>query len=150
MRLSSSRTVKAALATAVATSALIIPAAGSATAAAPAATEISADSIDATCRTHSRNYVVREYFRGPGRYTLRCGTKTWGWKHIKLRHGWNNTMDKKIRTAIWSGAPNGRGGYSTYTAQCPSVEKFRTIIGTPAGARDLLTAYTVNTFAAKC
>ena len=151
MRLNASRTVKAALVTAVATSALVIPTAGSATAATPSAAGVAADSIDATCRSHSRNYVVRTYYRGPGKYTLRCGTATWGWKHIKARHGWDRTMDRKISAAIWSGKPNGRGGFSTYTNQCPSVEKFRTIIGTPAARNDLLTAYKVNTdAAAKC
>ncbi|MEU9985120.1 hypothetical protein [Streptomyces sp. NPDC050856] len=156
MRFTTSRTVKTVLATAVATSALVVPAAGSATAAtttgtaaaAPAPFGAAADTIDAKCRSHGRNYVVRQYYRGPGKYTLRCGTKTWGWKHIKLRHGWNSTMDRKISAAIWSGAPNGRGGFSTYTNQCPSIEKFRTIIGTPAGRNDLLTAYKVNTLAA--
>ncbi|MET9167415.1 hypothetical protein [Streptomyces sp. XHT-2] len=86
--------------------------------------------------------------------TLRCGTKTWGWKHIKARHGWNTSMDKKISAAIWSGEPNGRGGFSTYTNSCPKIEKFRTIIGTPAGKNDLLTAYKVDqtraAAAAKC
>ncbi|AZM57757.1 hypothetical protein DMA15_18175 [Streptomyces sp. WAC 01529] len=53
-------------------------------------------------------------------------------------------MDRKIEAAIWSGDPNGRGGYSTYSATCPRIEKFRTIIGTPAGAKDLLTAYKVD------
>ncbi|AYN43990.1 hypothetical protein D9753_31840 [Streptomyces dangxiongensis] len=75
---------------------------------------------------------------------MRCGTSTWGWKHIKAGHGWDSTMDRKIDAAIGSGDPNGRGGYSTYTHQCPNVEKFRTIIGTPAGSNDLLTAYKVD------
>ncbi|MEV0845691.1 hypothetical protein AB0J21_07355 [Streptomyces sp. NPDC049954] len=112
-----------------------------------ASASASAPSIDAICRSHGQTYTVREYFRGPARYTLRCGTKTWGWKHIKLRHGWNATMDKKIGAAIYSGRANGRGGFSTYTAQCPSVEKFRTILGTPAARNDLLTAYPVTTAA---
>ncbi|MFI9809496.1 hypothetical protein ACIHEJ_35030 [Streptomyces sp. NPDC052301] len=105
---------------------------------------MSADTIDATCRHHSRTYIVRTYYRGPSKYTLRCGTKTWGWRHIKLGHGWNSTMDRRISAAIWSGQPNGRGGFSTYNAACPPVEKFRTIIGTPAGRNDLLTAYNVD------
>lgn len=155
MRSTASRAVKAALATAVLTSALVIPASGSASAAQNADVSSNAEvsSIDAKCRSHGRNYVVRNYYRGPAVYTLRCGTTTWGWKHIKKRHGWNSTMDRKIRTAIWSGKPNGRGGYSTYTQTCPSYEKFRTIIGTPAGTNDLLTAYKVTTVrgaAAKC
>lgn len=55
-------------------------------------------------------------------------------------------MDRKIDNAIYSGDANGRGDYSTYTNQCPGgrVEKFRTIIGTPAGTNDLLTAYKVD------
>lgn len=121
---------------------------GAAAAASPeVSASTSAPSIDAICRSHGQTYTVREYFRGPARYTLRCGTKTWGWKHIKLRHGWNAAMDKKISAAIYSGLPNGRGGFSTYTAQCPSTEKFRTILGTPAARNDLLTAYPVTTAA---
>ncbi|WP_240436822.1 hypothetical protein [Streptomyces sporangiiformans] len=138
------------MATAIA-SALMIPTAGSASAATPSSDTVAgvaADSIAAKCRSHSRNYVVRKYYRGPEEFTLRCGTRTWGWKHIKRRHGWNSTMDRKISAAIWSGKPNGRGGYSTYTNTCPNYEKFRTIIGTPAGVNDLLTAYKVNTRAA--
>ncbi|MFF9410628.1 hypothetical protein ACF1B0_34640 [Streptomyces anandii] len=143
---------KAALAATAAISALLIPAAGSAFAAAPASGATvtpRADSYDATCRSHSRTYVLKKYYRRvpvgpPTFYTLRCGTRTWGWKHIKAGHGWNSTMDRKISAAIGTGDPNGRGGYSTYLNQCPRVEKFRTIIGTPAGRNDLLTAYNVD------
>ncbi|MFD3517232.1 hypothetical protein [Streptomyces sp. NPDC058663] len=117
-----------------------------------AVANLAADSYDAICRRNPRHHVLKQYYRGPGVYTLRCGTASWGWKHIKARHGWNAAMDKKISAAFWSGQPNGRGGYSTYTATCPSKEKFRTIVGTPAGRNDLLTAYTVNTkaLAAPC
>ncbi|MFE5159295.1 hypothetical protein ACFRNT_12330 [Streptomyces sp. NPDC056697] len=144
--------VKAALSTAAAMSALLIPAAGSASAASSASGETvgaaaAADSFEAKCRSHSRTYVLKKYYRGPQFFTLRCGTSTWGWKHIKARHGWNSTMDRKIKAAIWSGDPNGRGGYSTYRIGCPRVEKFRTIIGTPAGTNDLLTAYKVDRLA---
>lgn len=143
-------TAKSAL-TAVATAAALLIPAGSASAASDAdgrSVGPAADSIDATCKKKSRTHIVRKYYRGPRLYTLRCGTKTWGWKHIKARHGWNKTMDKKISAAIWSGKPNGRGGFSTYTNSCPSIEKFRTIIGTPAGTNDLLTAYKVTQTAA--
>ncbi|WP_328551099.1 MULTISPECIES: hypothetical protein [unclassified Streptomyces] len=139
--------VKATLAAAAAMSALLVPAAGSASAASSASGETAtaaAGSFDAACRSHSRTYVLKKYYRGPQLFTLRCGTSTWGWKHIKAGHGWNSTMDRKIHAAIWSGDPNGRGGYSTYLNQCPRVEKFRTIIGTPAGTNDLLTAYKVD------
>ncbi|MFE9250101.1 hypothetical protein [Streptomyces sp. NPDC007088] len=129
------------------TGAVLLAGSGTAAATSPGVPASAAPSIDAICRSHGQTYTVREYFRGPARYTLRCGTKTWGWKHIKLRHGWNAAMDKKISAAIYSGRPNGRGGFSTYTAQCPSVEKFRTILGTPAARNDLLTAYPVNTVA---
>ncbi len=57
-------------------------------------------------------------------------------------------MDRKINAAISSGTENGCGGYSTYTIQCPPIERFRTIIGTPAGTDDLLTAYDVDATAA--
>ncbi|MFD4571835.1 hypothetical protein ACFWNK_15915 [Streptomyces sp. NPDC058417] len=143
-------TVRTVLSAAVAMSALLIPAAGSASATTSSGSgqtqtvTAAAASYDAKCRSHSRTYVLKKYYRGPQVITLRCGTSTWGWKHIKARHGWNSTMDRKISTAIWSGDPNGRGGYSTYLNQCPRVEKFRTIIGTPAGSNDLLTAYKVD------
>ncbi|MFI6659052.1 hypothetical protein ACIBL8_26385 [Streptomyces sp. NPDC050523] len=144
--------VKAALSGAAVISALLIPAAGSASAAAPASGQTvtpQATSYDAKCRSHSRTYVLKKYYRqvpvGPPTFiTLRCGTSTWGWKHIKARHGWNSTMDRKISAAIGTGDPNGRGGYSTYANQCPRIEKFRTIIGTPGGHNDLLTAYKVD------
>ncbi|MGP3980624.1 hypothetical protein [Streptomyces sp. KR80] len=150
MRLNASRTIKTTLATAVATSVLAIPAAGSATAATDTTADVTVKSISDKCKHHGRYYIVREYFRGPARYTMRCGTKKWGWKHIKLRHGWSRAMDNRIGHAIANGRPNGRGGYSTYTNQCPSVEKFRTILGTPAAVNDLRTAYKVTSLAAKC
>ncbi|MET7674135.1 hypothetical protein [Streptomyces seoulensis] len=143
---------KTALAATAALSALLIPAAGSASAASPVSgstVTARANSYDATCRSHSRTYVLKKYYRRvpvgpPTFYTLRCGTSTWGWKHIKAGHGWNSTMDRKISAAIGTGSLNGRGGYSTYLNQCPRVEKFRTILGTPAGRGDLLTAYNVD------
>ncbi|MFI7388039.1 hypothetical protein [Streptomyces sp. NPDC049813] len=140
--------LKAAVAATAAISALLVPAVGSASAASQGSSEgalaAATSSFDAKCRSHSRTYVLKKYYRGPKAFTLRCGTSTWGWKHIKAGHGWNSTMDRKINAAIWSGDANGRGGYSTYLNQCPRVEKFRTIIGTPAGTNDLLTAYKVN------
>ncbi|MGY4993292.1 hypothetical protein [Streptomyces sp. 900105245] len=149
--------VKAALSAAAVASALLIPAAGTASAApasgstsgSGATVSAAASSFDAKCRSHSRTYVLKKYYRRvpvgpPTFYTLRCGTSTWGWKHIKLRHGWNSSMDRKISAAIGSGDPNGRGGYSTYANQCPRIEKFRTILGTPGGNNDLLTAYKVD------
>ncbi|MEU3347397.1 hypothetical protein ABZ723_20870 [Streptomyces sp. NPDC006700] len=146
MRLNVFRALYAALAAAITTSALLMPAGSASAAPDPSGRAIgaAADSIDATCKSHNRNYIVRKYYRGPRLYTLRCGTQTWGWKHIKARHGWNNTMDRKISTAIWSGEPTGRGGFSTYQNTYPRIEKFRTIIGTPAGTNDLLTAYKVD------
>ncbi|MFF2654987.1 hypothetical protein [Streptomyces sp. NPDC058045] len=154
MRFNASNAPKAALTAVAAASVLMFPTTASAAAvSAPGvdSTGVSINSIDSTCKHHSRNYIVRTYYRGPGKYVLRCGTARWGWKHIKKGHGWNGTMDRKIRSAIWSGRPNGRGGYSTYTQTCPSVEKFRTILGTPAGTNDVLTAYKVNTLAgARC
>ncbi|MCX4665959.1 hypothetical protein OG453_04610 [Streptomyces sp. NBC_01381] len=143
-----SRNVKAALTAGVVASALLIPTAGSAAASSsgPVVTVRAVDPNTA-CRHHGKNYIVRTYFRGPTKYTLRCGKSSWGWKHIKAGHGWNNTMNKKISAAIWSGKFNG-GGFSTWTASCPSREKFRTKIGTPAGRNDLRTAYQVSSLAA--
>lgn len=155
VHLSHSRTIKSCVVTAVAATALMAPGAGAAVASQPTSgqdADAAVASFDALCRSHDRTYVLKSYYRGPAKYNLRCGTSTWGWKHIKARHGWNATMDRKINAAFWSGKPNGRGGFSTYTASCPSIEKFRTILGTPAGPNELLTAYKVNSpaAAAKC
>lgn len=130
------------LSAAPALSALIL-----AVAPAPAGAFASAEAsggYDATCRKKPQKHVLREYFRGPARYTLRCGTKKYGWKHIKARHGWSATMDRKINTAITSGEPNDARGFSTWSAQCPSEEVFRTVIGTPVATNDLLTAYRID------
>ncbi|MEU8919091.1 hypothetical protein [Streptomyces nigrescens] len=148
LRPNATRIVRGALVTAIAASALALPTASSASAQTIKPAGVAVSGVDEACRSHGRNFVVRQYFRGVAKYTLRCGTSTWGWKHIKKRHGWNNGMDRKISSAISAGAPNGRGGFSLYTAQCPPVEKFRTLIGTPAGINDLLTAYNVTNLAA--
>lgn len=68
--------VKAGLSAAAVISALLIPAAGSASAA-PAVSgktvTAAADSFDAKCRSHSRNYVLKKYYRqvpvGPPPFT---------------------------------------------------------------------------------
>lgn len=148
MRISTSRKVKMGAIAAVAASALVVPtttgAASADTSSGYKATGISVNDIGQTCKKKTRKFIVRNYYRGPAKYVLRCGTKTWGWKHIKLRHGWNKTMDRKIGSTIWSGQSNSAGGFSTYTNQCPRIEKFRTILGSPAGATDLRTAYKVD------
>ncbi|MFE9921028.1 hypothetical protein ACFYQA_05450 [Streptomyces sp. NPDC005774] len=142
MRRTASCAVDTTLTAAITASVLLIPTGSASAASDPGGTAvgIAADSITATCKNNGKNHIVRKYYRGPQFCTLRCGTKTWGRKHIKARHGWNTSMDKKISAAIWSGDPNGRGGYSTYTKSGPRIEKFRTVIGTPAGKADLLTA----------
>ncbi|NGO45530.1 hypothetical protein [Streptomyces ureilyticus] len=104
---------------------------------------VRADSIAAKCRNHGRNYVVREYFRGPARYTLRCGTSTWGWKHIQ--HRWNTRFDNKISNTIANGRQNYvPNGFSLWTLPPCSEETFRVLIGTPAGGNDIRTAYKVT------
>jgi hypothetical protein len=141
---------KSALVAAATASVLLMPAAAPAApaSAAPKAPATAAaapvDTFSGTCKHAKRTHILKRYHRGHHTVTLRCGTKTWGWKHIKRRHGWNRTMDRKIAAAIGHGSPNGRGGYSTYTNTCPRFEKFRTIIGTPGGRNDLLTAYNVG------
>ncbi|MFG2022940.1 hypothetical protein [Streptomyces sp. NPDC048825] len=103
----------------------------------------SADSVAAKCRNHGRNYVVREYYRGVSRYTLRCGTSTWGWKHI--RHRWSTRFDNKISNTIANGkrvyVPS---SFSLWTLPPCSRETFRVLIGTPAGGNDVRTAYKVT------
>lgn len=81
---------RAALSATIALSALLAPAAGVASAASSTlsafreAVAAAGDSFDARCRSHNRNYILKKYHRVPKFYTLRCGTSTWGWKHINL------------------------------------------------------------------
>ncbi|MER8161164.1 hypothetical protein [Streptomyces sp. NPDC094472] len=103
--------------------------------------EAGVSDISATCRNNGRNYAVRQYFRGPARYTLRCGTSTWGWKHIKQR--WSRSFDNKISNAIATGRQT-VSTFSTWTLAPCSRETFRVKVGTPAGINDVRTAYKVD------
>ncbi|WP_235445367.1 hypothetical protein [Streptomyces sioyaensis] len=151
VRLKPARAAKVALATAVAASALAIPAASPASAQVSKPRGVAVSGVEETCKHHGRYYIVRQYFRGPRRFTLRCGTPTWGWKHIKKGHGWSRGMDSTIGSAIANGTPV-TFGFSIFTNQCPPREWFRTIIGTPGGINDVLTAYNVTSLASasKC
>lgn len=53
------------------------------------------------CAHRSYKSVVRNYTRGGGHYPLRCGTATWGFKHIT--HRWNAAFDAKIALTIARG-----------------------------------------------
>lgn len=53
------------------------------------------------CNPHAYTYVVKNYTRGAARLPLRCGTTTWGFKHIT--HRWDAAFDGKIALTISRG-----------------------------------------------
>jgi hypothetical protein len=53
------------------------------------------------CNSHAYTYVVKNYSRGSARLPLRCGTTTWGFRHIT--HRWNAAFDSKIALTISRG-----------------------------------------------
>ncbi|MBB1255202.1 hypothetical protein [Streptomyces alkaliterrae] len=105
---------------------------------------LSTADIVVICKNNGRHHVVRTYFRGIHRYTLRCGTDTWGWKHIK--HRWSRSFDNKISNAIADGRQV-LNTFSIWTLPPCSRETFRVLVSTPAASNDVRTAYKVNSAA---
>ncbi|MEV0664670.1 hypothetical protein AB0I58_24975 [Spirillospora sp. NPDC050365] len=95
-----------------------------------AATPADASVSKSYCIHRSYKTVVRAYTRGSKHLPLRCGTSTWGFKHIT--HRWNATFDKTIALTIARGEMvtdlQGDGGtaiYALFNNKC--VELFRII-----------------------
>src|SRR4051794_31028779 len=56
------------------------------------------------CDPHAYTYIVKNYTRGAGVYTMRCGETSWGFRHLVARGRWNATFDSWIALTIAHGA----------------------------------------------
>ncbi|MGY0019315.1 hypothetical protein [Streptomyces sp. cg35] len=85
------------------------------------------------CAGKSYKHVVKRYNNGPGIIPLRCGTTTWGYKHLVARGRWSASFDKKIKKALWSGTPatipGGRWHY--YMEAMPPCTKYFGVLDNP-------------------
>lgn len=96
------------------------------------------------CQNRGRYYVARNYTRGPLLYQLKCGTKTWGYRHLVARKRWSATLDNKIRSTIANGTRTSVG-YSRFTwdpVACVKRERFKVVIAD--GPKGIITAYRVG------
>ncbi|RFU39560.1 hypothetical protein DZF91_21725 [Actinomadura logoneensis] len=82
------------------------------------------------CGGQGYAHVVRLYRRGGARLPLRCGTSTWGYRHIT--HRWSADFDRRIALTISRGVVvqdvQGDGGtaiYALFDRRCK--ELFRVI-----------------------
>lgn len=102
------------------------------------------------CGGSGHTHVVKRYSRGAARLPLRCGTATWGYRHIT--HRWNAAFDREIALTIARGDVvqdlQGDGGsaiYALFDRRCK--ELFRVIYnggayrGTGVRPQGIITAY---------
>jgi hypothetical protein len=82
------------------------------------------------CNNHAYTYVVKNYSRGAARLPLRCGTSTWGFRHIT--HRWDAAFDSSIALTIARGEvvndlqqDGGSHIYALFNDRC--TELFRVI-----------------------
>lgn len=110
------------------------------------------------CHKRSYTHVVKKYARGSARLPLRCGTTTWGFKHIT--HRWNAAFDASIALTIARGEAvndvQGDGGskiYALFDNRCN--ELFRVIYnggayrGKGVRPQGIITAYYTTITTAK-
>ena len=91
---------------------------------APAAEPAEEVSAAVICKGKSKRTIVRKYYRGVRvGAILRCGTKSWGYRHIRDGHGWSRSYDNKIRRTVASGIEDtplpGSKTFERVTNQCP-------------------------------
>lgn len=93
------------------------------------------------CAGKSKNHVVRKYYRGLYEFRLKCGTKSWGWRHIA--HRWNRHFAKRIGAVLANGTKF-NGGYQKvrYDPKTCKTTGFRVVIKNPS--TDIVTAYRVG------
>lgn len=120
---------------------LVVGSAGSASAADP-------------CAHKSQSHIVKKYYRGPLVVPLRCGSNSWGYRHLVHRGRWNSDFDKKISHAIWRGEqvyiPGGRWHY--YMEAMPPCSKYFGVLDNPGpygrdhriNPQGIITAYSME------
>ncbi len=96
----------------------------------PAASVAAGPPALAPCAGKSVGFVLRTYRRGASRLVLRCGSTTWGYRHVTRR--WSPAFDAKIALTLARGAvvtdyqqDGGSAIYALFDARCR--ELFRVI-----------------------
>ena len=94
------------------------------------------------CTGKSTNHVVKNFYRGPRVIPLRCGTSTWGYRHLLPKHGYNSAM---IANTVSRGGER-FGFYYLNLNQCPPM-KYKVVFnpsgigGSGPGPQGVITAY---------
>jgi hypothetical protein len=84
----------------------------------------------AVCAARSAGQVIRTYRRGAARLVLRCGSTTWGYRHVA--HRWSPAFDAKIALTLARGVvvtdyqqDGGSAIYALFDSRCH--ELFRVV-----------------------
>ncbi|GAA4544412.1 hypothetical protein GCM10023175_22550 [Pseudonocardia xishanensis] len=101
------------------------------------------------CDGKSEETVVRTYSRGSLAIPLRCGTNTYGFRHVVQKGRWNDAFDSRIANTIARGTVNAAGTiYGEMTDRC--VNTFRVVVnqgaigGSGFRPQGVITAYEVT------
>lgn len=79
------------------------------------------------CDGKSEGAVVRTYNRGSVAIPLRCGTATYGFRHVVQRGRWSDSFDSRVAQTIARGTVNGAGTIDAeFDDRC--VERFRVVV----------------------
>jgi hypothetical protein len=102
------------------------------------------------CSGRSQTYIVRNFFRGPAVYPLRCGTSTWGYNHL-IKHGYDPSS---IALTVARGQQDPIFQIFTYSSNtCPNFE-YKVVYndgalnGNGVRPQGIITAYQVTSSAA--
>ncbi|OKJ79418.1 hypothetical protein AMK32_31370 [Streptomyces sp. CB01883] len=88
------------------------------------------------CAHAPESKVVRTYTRGPRIgpklvVVLRCGSSTWGYRHLKKKGRWSTAFDRKIANTVQSGTITvdmpGRRIFDDILKQCPPKSRFKVV-----------------------
>lgn len=103
----------------------------------------------AACAAKSQEHVVVIYRRGPLAMPLRCGSPTWGFRHIVGHGRWNERFDASTALTFARGQEYDNGSrYALFDADC--LERFRVVVnprafrGVEFRPQGIVTAYETN------
>ncbi|MFJ2774788.1 hypothetical protein [Streptomyces sp. NPDC087300] len=92
------------------------------------------------CTGKPAKTIVKKYYRGPTMVPLRCGTNTWGYKHLVKRGRWSSNFGKKISQTVWSGTITvdepGELTYERKFVGCPPRTLFKVVTNPGPYGRD--------------
>lgn len=94
------------------------------------------------CAGKSTNHIVKNFTRGFVNVPLRCGTSTWGYRHLAPKHGYNSSM---IANTVSRGKQS-FGFYYQNLSQCPPMA-FKVVFnngpigGSGVSPQGIITAY---------